>query len=640
MKANIMAKKSARSRSSNSNNTDLKEALRRFVRARGAEFLRDPNVTSIGVGRKNGDGEISLVFTVDVKAEASVLESLDTKELPETMDIEGFTVPTDVVQRSYKASLKLIEAEATDIHKTRVDPLVPGVSVSHVDGTAGTIGAIMFDSATGAPCILSNWHVLHGNTGKIGDAIVQPGPFDDNDIAGNGCGELLRSHLGAAGDCALARIRLRGFDREIQDLGVVPKRLAEVDIDDTVVKSGRTTKTTHGIVRRIDVMAKIDYGSPTGVVAVGGFEIGVDPKRLPANGEISMGGDSGSAWMITDGDKTTDIFAGLHYAGEGSGNPDEHALACYPRSVQKKLRFVLEPPANLVLDDDDVEAIGRRNGFDEKFLGINAPMPRMTLSIKRDAVNFGRAQTIPYTHFSVCLSAKRRLARFVAWNVDGAQKVVLGGHGFRLDNRISAAVQHDDSLYADNNLDRGHIARRADLAWGPVKEAKQANRDSFFFTNIAPQHERFNRSSSGGRWGKLENLILEQADTQDIRVSVIGGSIFRDDDPEYRSARIPREFWKLVAYRASDGALTSASFVLSQNNLLQDIETLDLDPFRLFQVSVDDLAERTKLGFSAYADADVFRNPERIVRGLTVAAEIVGERPAFREILDEEEIVF
>lgn len=636
-----MAKKGARSRSSKSDNSNLKEALRRFVRARGAEYLRDPNVTSVGVGRKNGVGEISLVFTVDVKAEeASVLEGIGTRELPKTINVEGIEVPTDVVQRRYQSSFKVIESEATDSRKTRLDPMVPGISVSHVGGSAGTIGAIVFDAETGAPCILSNWHVLHGNTGEIGDAIVQPGPFDDNDIPSNGCGELLRSHLGAAGDCGLARILMRGFEREILDLGVVPKRMAEVDIDDTVVKSGRTTKKTYGIVRRIDVMAKINYGPPAGVVAIGGFEIGVDPERRPENGEISMGGDSGSAWMIADGDEATDIFAGLHYAGEGSLNPDEHALACYPKSVQKKLSFVLEPPAGLVLQDDDAEAMGRRNGFDQNFLGIEAPMPEMSLSIKRDAVNFGRAQTIPYTHFSVCLSAKRRLARFVAWNVDGAHKVVLGRHGFRLDERVSSEHQHDNSLYADNKLDRGHIARRADLAWGPVKEAKQANRDSFFFTNIAPQHERYNQSSRGGLWGRLENLILEQADAQDIRVSVLGGPIFRDDDPEYRGARIPREFWKLVAYRSADGAMSSASFVLTQSNLLQDIEALDLDPFRLFQVSVEELAERTGLGFSAYAGADVLLNPERISHGLTVAAEIAGERPAIREILEEKGLVF
>lgn len=595
-----------------SRETRLREALRRYVRSHGAGYLRDPNVTSIGVGRKNGDGEIGLVFTVGRKAEASVLESLGTRELPTRIEIEGFVVVTDVQERRYEPAFRIVAAEAGDILKSRLDPVVPGASVSHVDGTAGTLGMMVFDGETGAPCILSNWHVLHGPTGKIGDTVVQPGPHDDNNLADNVCGTLLRSHLGAAGDCALARLQGRGFERRIHGLGVIPARLADVDLDDPVVKTGRTTGTTYGIVRRTDVMARIDYGGSVGAREIGGFEIGPDPDHPAANNEISMGGDSGSAWMIAEGGKATDIFAGLHFAGEGRGNPDEHALACYPRSVQKKLNFDLSPPSRVTFDDDAAEAMGARAGFDPAFLGLSAPMPGMSLSIKRDAVNFGRAQTIPYTHFSVCLSARRRLARFVAWNIDGARKVQLGRHAFRPDPRVEAGLQWGDALYDDNNLDKGHIARRADLAWGPVAEARQANRDSFYFTNIAPQHARFNRSSRGGIWGGLENLILEEAATRDIRVSVIAGPVFRGDDPEYRGARIPRDFWKLVAYRGQDAHLTAACFLLSQNDLLSDIETIDFDPFRLFQISVSELSERTALDFGFYHDADITRSPGRL----------------------------
>nr|WP_274709383.1 DNA/RNA non-specific endonuclease [Nitratireductor luteus] len=237
-------------------------------------------------------------------------------------------------------------------------------------------------------------------------------------------------------------------------------------------------------------------------------------------------------------------------------------------------------------------------------------MPGLSLSLKRDAVNFGRSQTIPYTHFSVCLSARRRMARFVAWNVDGTRRVILPRRAFKLDPRIEPKHQLGEKLYAGNKLDRGHIARRADLCWGPVAEADQANRDSSFFTNIAPQHERFNQSSRRGLWGELENLALEQADAQDIRISVFGGPIFADDDTRYRDALLPRSFWKLIAYRGSDGALRISAFVLSQADLLHDLETLELDPFRIFQVTLSDLSMRTMLDFSALGPADVMAHPE------------------------------
>ncbi|MHA7775957.1 DNA/RNA non-specific endonuclease [Roseibium sp. M-1] len=641
-----MAKKSKSGKSAEA----LQATLRRFVRTRGAEYLRDPNVTSIGVGRKNEgkekdrggetsqDGEISIVFTVGKKASGSALEALDTKELPKAIEFEGITIPTDVLERKYEPSYKLVEVENPNFLKTRLDPVVPGASISHMDGSAGTIGLIVFDEETGSPCVLSNWHVLHGNTGEIGDPIVQPGPHDDNNLTNNFCGELLRSHLGPAGDCALSRLRDRGFVQEIHNLGVVPDKLADVDLDDTVVKTGRTTGTTYGKVRRTDVIAKIDYGLLTGEKSIGCFEIEPDPDFPAPGNEISSGGDSGSAWMIADGKAATTVFAGLHFAGESGDNPDEHALACYPVSVQNKMRFTLKPPEKTVLAGDIEEAIGSRTGFDDQFLGFLAPMPEMSRSIKIDAVNFKGRQTIPYTHFSVCLSGKRRMPRFVAWNIDGAQKVTLGDHAFKQDDRIAAKFQLDNSIYEGNKLDRGHVARRADLAWGPVPEAKQANRDSFFYTNIAPQHERFNRSSLSGLWGRLENLVLEEAATQDIKVSVIAGPVFADDDPEYRGVLIPRAFWKLIAYLGENGNPATACFQLSQNDFLSDIEAIDFDPFRLFQISVEELSERTKLDFSFYEGMDVTLSRNLLTEART--EELKGQviRKNIREITSADQI--
>ncbi|WP_457841006.1 DNA/RNA non-specific endonuclease, partial [Staphylococcus aureus] len=79
---------------------------------------------------------------------------------------------------------------------------------------------------------------------------------------------------------------------------------------------------------------------------------------------------------------------------------------------------------------------------------------------------------------------------------------------FKKDPRLPNETQVGDELYDDNPLDRGHIARRADLLWGTLSEARQANTDSFFFTDITPQHEAFNQSSANGIWGVLEDAIF------------------------------------------------------------------------------------------------------------------------------------
>jgi len=592
----------------------LVEALRSHVRAKGNDYLKDPNITSVGVGLKNGSGPVSLQFTVGEKG-ASAIERLESSEIPATISLaDGTVVPTDVIERSYKPAFDLVEAEAIDERKVRRDPIRPGISISHPKGTAGTIGLIVFDRSSGAPCVLSNWHVLHGNRGAIGDPVVQPGPFDDNNVAGNVAGKLLRSHLGNAGDCALARIEQRGIERPVLQLGVTATRMARVALGDKVVKSGRTTGVTYGIVRRVDVIAKIDYSAPAGEQPIGGFEIGVDPAHAPSDGEISMGGDSGSAWMIASGAKATDIFAGLHFAGEAGGNTDEHALACYPLSVQKKLDFVLEP-AVAPAGKKKVPAAGvelLRSGYNPLFLKVPLPLPQLGAAARKDAFPFEGQPLIPYTHFSVCLSKSRRMARYVAWNIDGTRIVRTGRDDFQLDPRVPAARQIGNEAYLNNKLDRGHIARRADLVWGEVEEAKQANADSSCYTNIAPQHERYNQSSRRGLWGNLENLILEQVDVQDIRMSVFAGPLFSGDDLLYRGIRLPSEYWKLVAYVVG-GDLRLAAFILSQEPLLSDLEAIDLDPFKLFQVRVADLKPRAGIDFGDHGGVDVVERPEAAI---------------------------
>ncbi|HET9639963.1 MAG TPA: DNA/RNA non-specific endonuclease [Allosphingosinicella sp.] len=597
----------------------LIEALRSHVRAKGNDYLKDPNITSVGVGLKNGSGPVSLQFTVGEKG-TSALENLDTTEIPASITLaDGTVVPTDVIERSYKPAYQVVEVEALDDRKVRRDPIQPGISISHPKGTAGTIGLIVFDRVSGAPCVLSNWHVLHGNRGAIGDPVVQPGPFDDNNVAGNVAGKLLRSHLGNAGDCALARIEQRGIERPVLELGVTAARMARVSLGDKLVKSGRTTGVTYGIVRRVDVIAKIDYRAPAGEQPIGGFEIGVDPAHAPPDGEISMGGDSGSAWMIASGAKATNIFAGLHFAGEAGGSTDEHALACYPLSVQKKLDFLLEPAAAPAAKTK-MQATGAgllRSGYNPLFLKVPLPLPELSAAARKDAFLFGGQPLIPYTHFSVCLSKSRRMARYVAWNIDGTRVVRIGRDDFQLDPRIPAARQIGNEAYLNNKLDRGHIARRADLVWGEIEEAKQANADSSFYTNIAPQHERYNQSSRKGLWGNLENLILEQVDVQDIRMSVFGGPLFSGDDLLYRGIRLPREYWKLVAYVVGSD-LRLAAFILSQEPLLADLEAIDLDPFKLYQVRVADLKPRAGIDFGAHDGVDVLERPETAIvpRGL------------------------
>jgi endonuclease G len=236
-------------------------------------------------------------------------------------------------------------------------------------------------------------------------------------------------------------------------------------------------------------------------------------------------------------------------------------------------------------------------GYDRDFLGDPVDVPQPGARFQDDvAPTTDGGTVVRHTHFSLQMSRGRRFAFWVAWNIDGGALKALSRTGLRFvkDPQVAADGQVGDELYEDNRLDRGHVARRADLLWGSLPVARKANADSFYFTNITPQMDDFNQSARNGVWGRLEDAVFADVDVEDLRVSVFGGPVFRDDDRVVRGIALPREYWKVLAFR-DGGALKARAFVLTQD--LGQAELLDLDEFQVFQVSVADLETRTGLRF-------------------------------------------
>ena len=121
----------------------------------------------------------------------------------------------------------------------RRDPVQPGISISHALVSAGTIGAIVFDRTTGAPCILSNWHVLAGSVfAQAGDAILQPGRFDSGRRETDTIAHLERMYLGRRGDAAIAVLNGERQVSRIQDHTTVDVQTARhAGLGDSPVRS-------------------------------------------------------------------------------------------------------------------------------------------------------------------------------------------------------------------------------------------------------------------------------------------------------------------------------------------------------------------------------------------------------------------
>jgi endonuclease G, mitochondrial len=240
----------------------------------------------------------------------------------------------------------------------------------------------------------------------------------------------------------------------------------------------------------------------------------------------------------------------------------------------------------------------RSRGFAQDFLSFHIELPELGPTNKKDAFIKNGSAIVNYTHYSLAINKVRRFAFWVAWNIDGGgiKKISRKGIPFSIDPNIPGEFQVGEELYAGNRLDRGHIARRADLLWGTLSEAGKANKDSFFFTNIAPQMDDFNQSGKGGLWGRLEDAVFDNTDVENLKVSLIGGPVFREDDREFRDVKLPKEFWKVIVF-VEDKKLKAKGFLLTQN--LDPLELLELDQFKVHQLGLTEIEERCGLTFSA-----------------------------------------
>jgi endonuclease G len=277
--------------------------------------------------------------------------------------------------------------------------------------------------------------------------------------------------------------------------------------------------------------------------------------------------------------------------------------------VEDAVDLLASAPSSPVIDPD----YASRPGYDRAFLGgTPLAMPALKGAAAKDTVSFtgpnGKTDELRYHHFSVVMSKSRRFARLTAVNIDGGRSIEFDreNDAWSFDPRIDKKFQVGNALYAKNPFDRGHLVRRLDPVWGVSQVATFANGDTFHFTNCSPQHENFNRNPQV--WAGIENYILDNADSNDLRVTVFTAPVLRTNDPKYQDIKVPLEFWKVVAFRRKNGALASSAYLLSQEKLVDDVvadEEFVFGAYKTFQVAVSKVATLASLNLGSLLQADV-----------------------------------
>lgn len=262
-----------------------------------------------------------------------------------------------------------------------------------------------------------------------------------------------------------------------------------------------------------------------------------------------------------------------------------------------------KPPVISNEEDDEVM------GYNPFFLGNNyeVPLPKLTDTLEKDVAKTKDGNyVLDYTHFSIVMKKSRGLAYFTAVNIDAASEVKIPRTSdvWKFDPRIPEEYQCGNELYANNELDRGHLVRRMDPNWG--KNAMKANEDTFYFTNSTPQHKNLNQKI----WVELEDYIFRNATKHALKVSVFSGPVFRDDDMVYRQRyQIPAEYWKVVVMVKENGDLSATAYLQSQKNMIVDLEFAYGD-YKTYQVPIINIEKITGLDFGNLHKFDPISNIE------------------------------
>jgi len=303
--------------------------VREILKDRGNQLLKMQNVVATGIGYKVTSGSktpyLSLVCSVKEKLPVSQIAKKDL--VPS--DLDG--IPTDVIRTGRIRALS---------NTGRLRPAPGGSSIGHIDITAGTLGCLVQKNSQ--IFILSNNHVLaNSNAAQIGDPILQPGAYDGGKYPQDHIANLYEfvpvSFVEVPSNCSTSKtictildwlakltgssVRFKALStkaltnlvdaaiakplndsyviNEILEIGTI-QGTAIGELGMSIKKNGRTTGLTTGEITQVDVTTTVGYGGNNNAIFT---------DQLMA-GDMSQGGDSGSAVLTSDNKLTGLLFAG------------------------------------------------------------------------------------------------------------------------------------------------------------------------------------------------------------------------------------------------------------------------------------------------------------------------------------------
>ena len=155
------------------------------------------------------------------------------------------------------------------------------------------------------------------------------------------------------------------------------------------------------------------------------------------------------------------------------------------------------------------------------------------------------------------------------------------GDNFIADPLVKGAIA-TNADYARSGYDKGHMAPAADMKW-----SNTAMKESFYFSNMCPQHPELNRR----KWKDLEEKIRDWAIT-DSAIIIICGPIIEKTPQKIgkNKVTVPQKFFKVILSPFTTSPKT-IGFLFKNGR--------SVSPLATYAVSVDSIETLTGMDFFA-----------------------------------------
>ena len=199
-------------------------------------------------------------------------------------------------------------------------------------------------------------------------------------------------------------------------------------------------------------------------------------------------------------------------------------------------------------------------------------------------------------NYTVEWDIDKKSQRWTAYQMDPTYQGSAGRAGdFMEDPELPKEYRLDDtySYYRGSGFTRGHICPSADRQY-----SVEANRQTFYYTNMQPQYYNFNAGDNyGSPWVRLENLVRTWAKSNaNEKLYVVKGGTIEDDQllTTIRGGlRVPKYFFVAVVKKQVNGWHYGIGFWMLHENR----EYTGQEPLTDYLVNIRELERKTGIDF-------------------------------------------